>query len=165
MFEIESFICVKMDLAWNNLQWLIWHKTKPNQTKQNRTFLKSQMPFWYVLPRIKVVYQLRVLTFPARFICSDSNLMRKKKERPLSTFQEIRCTFIVWPEETQTLLHFPNLTFCSVYDVAEEEPTPLEAAGTIYCICDWYYLVSKWAVGDNYCSKIQAFFLFKYVCE
>ena len=25
-------ICIKMDLALNNLQWLMYHKTKPNQT-------------------------------------------------------------------------------------------------------------------------------------
>ena len=24
----------KEDLALNNLQWLTWHRTKPNQTKQ-----------------------------------------------------------------------------------------------------------------------------------
>ena len=32
MFEIELFLCTKRDLALNNLQWLIWHQTKP--TKQ-----------------------------------------------------------------------------------------------------------------------------------
>ena len=32
MFEIEQFICIKMDLALNNRQWLMCHKTKPNQT-------------------------------------------------------------------------------------------------------------------------------------
>ena len=26
---MELFICIKMDLALNNLQWLICHKTKP----------------------------------------------------------------------------------------------------------------------------------------
>ena len=31
LFEIELFICIKMDLAINNLQWFICHKTKPNQ--------------------------------------------------------------------------------------------------------------------------------------
>ena len=29
MFEIELFICIKMDLTLNNLQWSICHKTKP----------------------------------------------------------------------------------------------------------------------------------------
>ena len=33
MFEIELFICIKMDLAINNLQWLMCGKTKQNQTK------------------------------------------------------------------------------------------------------------------------------------
>ena len=30
LFEIELFTCIKVDLALNNLQWLICHKTKPN---------------------------------------------------------------------------------------------------------------------------------------
>ena len=29
--EIELFICMKMDWAINNLQWLLCHQTKPNQ--------------------------------------------------------------------------------------------------------------------------------------
>ena len=33
MSEIELFLCIKMDLALNNIQWLICHQTKPNQTK------------------------------------------------------------------------------------------------------------------------------------
>ena len=32
MFDIELFICMKMDLALNNLQRLICHKTLTNQT-------------------------------------------------------------------------------------------------------------------------------------
>ena len=32
LFEKELFICIKMDLALNNLQWLMCHKTKPNKT-------------------------------------------------------------------------------------------------------------------------------------
>ena len=31
LFEIELFICIKMDLELNNLKWLMYHKTKPNQ--------------------------------------------------------------------------------------------------------------------------------------
>ena len=30
-FEIELFILIEMDVALNNLQWLIYHKRKPNQ--------------------------------------------------------------------------------------------------------------------------------------
>ena len=30
MLEIELFVCIELDLALNNLQWLICHKTKPN---------------------------------------------------------------------------------------------------------------------------------------
>ena len=33
MFEIQLFICIKLALALNNLQWLMCHKTKSNQTK------------------------------------------------------------------------------------------------------------------------------------
>ena len=33
LFEIELFICIKLDLALKDLQWLIYHKTKPNKTK------------------------------------------------------------------------------------------------------------------------------------
>ena len=31
LFEIELFICIKMDLALNKLQGLIWHKTQTNK--------------------------------------------------------------------------------------------------------------------------------------
>ena len=33
LFKIELFICIKMDLALDNLQGLIYHKTQPNQSK------------------------------------------------------------------------------------------------------------------------------------
>ena len=38
LFELELFICIKMDLALNNLQGLICHKNKPNThlTEDNR---------------------------------------------------------------------------------------------------------------------------------
>ena len=35
LFEIELIIYIKMDLALNNLQGLIWHKTQP--TNNDRT--------------------------------------------------------------------------------------------------------------------------------
>ena len=37
LFEIELFICIKMDLALNNLRWLICHKTQTN--KQTNIYL------------------------------------------------------------------------------------------------------------------------------
>ena len=37
-FSIEQIIYIKMDLALNNLQRWICHKTKPNQTKLNQTY-------------------------------------------------------------------------------------------------------------------------------
>ena len=42
MFEIELFICIKIDLALNNLQWLICHKTKPNQNKTKQTIYRGK---------------------------------------------------------------------------------------------------------------------------
>ena len=39
-FEIEEFICIKMNLALNNIQWFVCRKTKPKETKPNEeTFL------------------------------------------------------------------------------------------------------------------------------
>ena len=35
LFEIELLICIKADLALNNLKLLMCHKTKPNRTKSN----------------------------------------------------------------------------------------------------------------------------------
>ena len=34
LFEIELFMCIKMDLALNNLQCLLCDKTKPNSNYQ-----------------------------------------------------------------------------------------------------------------------------------
>ena len=36
MFEIELFICIKMDLALNNQQKLICDKTQTNKQKTNK---------------------------------------------------------------------------------------------------------------------------------
>ena len=33
LFEVELLICIKMDLAWNNRQWLMYHKTQPTNLK------------------------------------------------------------------------------------------------------------------------------------
>ena len=33
---MEQIMCMKMDFALNKLQCLIYHKTKPNQTKPNQ---------------------------------------------------------------------------------------------------------------------------------
>ena len=35
MFEIELFICIKMDLALDNLRWLICHKLKQTNKQTN----------------------------------------------------------------------------------------------------------------------------------
>ena len=47
MFEIELIICLKMDLALNNLQWLIYHKTQT--TKQPVIVLYIHSYLWHFL--------------------------------------------------------------------------------------------------------------------
>ena len=45
-----------MDLALNNQQWLICHKTKPNQTKPNpsaQTGCNTRSVFKWILPGLK----------------------------------------------------------------------------------------------------------------
>ena len=37
------FVCIKMNLALKNLQWLMFHETKPNQTKPNPYQLLSTL--------------------------------------------------------------------------------------------------------------------------
>ena len=37
----------KMDLALNNLQWLICHKTKRNQTNNNPSYLELHVTSWF----------------------------------------------------------------------------------------------------------------------
>ena len=49
MFEIELFICIKMDLALNNLKRLICHKNQPN--KQSSSY-KLQILFFLFIPSI-----------------------------------------------------------------------------------------------------------------
>ena len=39
LFEIEPFICIKMDLALNNLQILICHKTLPTNQPTNQRYI------------------------------------------------------------------------------------------------------------------------------
>ena len=54
LFEIELFICIKKDLALNNLQWLICHRIKPNQTKPNQTKSNQIMIFNLFTAKSKV---------------------------------------------------------------------------------------------------------------
>ena len=43
LFEIELFICIKMDLALNNLQRLICHKTQTNKQTINACILENHV--------------------------------------------------------------------------------------------------------------------------
>ena len=38
LLERELFLCIKMPLSLTCLEWLMCHKTKPNQTKSNLKF-------------------------------------------------------------------------------------------------------------------------------
>ena len=53
LIEIELIICIKMDLALNNLQRLICHKTQPiNQLSSNAGALENaEYPFIAIDPR------------------------------------------------------------------------------------------------------------------
>ena len=50
MFEIEQFICIKMDLVLNNPQKLICHKTQTNK-QTNKQIIKNDI--WYFVVSIK----------------------------------------------------------------------------------------------------------------
>ena len=47
LFEIELFICIKMDLALNNLQGLIYHKTQIN--KQMYVYISFIVAYSYLV--------------------------------------------------------------------------------------------------------------------
>ena len=73
MSEKKTFICTKMDLALNNLQWLMCHKTKPNQTKPNQTrppISKSFSPFiiaFVTVPSSRITFGIPVTFIFHRF--------------------------------------------------------------------------------------------------
>ena len=49
------FICIKIDLALNNLQRLICPKTKPNQTKLNPNVTQVSFSFIFTLWSLKTI--------------------------------------------------------------------------------------------------------------
>ena len=68
MFEIELPICIKMDLALNNLQRLICHKTQTT----NQHYLDSISSCWYVL--LKTTDKDLVLSFHSDFLFGQQNI-------------------------------------------------------------------------------------------
>ena len=48
----------KMDLALNNLQWLMCHKTKPNETKSNKVVVNVR-----ALPTSLIVETISLYTY------------------------------------------------------------------------------------------------------
>ena len=60
LFKIELFICIKMDLALNNLQRLICHKTQTNkQTNKHKEFcgLKNDIRIKECKPHTNIIAQ------------------------------------------------------------------------------------------------------------
>ena len=49
MFEIELFICIKMDVALNNLQGLICHKTNKQTNKQTNKKPECHTDFFDII--------------------------------------------------------------------------------------------------------------------
>ena len=48
LFEIEVTISIKMDLALNNLQWLICNKTQPTKQRYLKSFeCVQKLNYWY----------------------------------------------------------------------------------------------------------------------
>ena len=77
LFEIKLFICIKMDLASNNLQCLLYHKTKPNQT------LSSFTPDW-VRSALYVFFSENTLC-PVGWGCRIHRLLLCRGVRPPPT--------------------------------------------------------------------------------
>ena len=50
MFERELFICIKIDLALNNLQMLICHKNQTNKQTNNLKNLPGYITEGHVIP-------------------------------------------------------------------------------------------------------------------
>ena len=70
MFEIELFICIKMDLALNNQQGLICKKTKPNRylpvhfngkLKRYQGFIISSRTLYILKSRLWVIIYSQIL--------------------------------------------------------------------------------------------------------
>ena len=60
LFEIELFIRIKLDLGLDKLQWLICHKTKPNQIIHKQcTHPRTHAPHIYIYIYIYILVVLR----------------------------------------------------------------------------------------------------------
>ena len=93
MFEIELIIYIKMDLALNNLERLICHKTKPNQTKHTHTHTHTHIYIYISL--IEYRYFLSTYFFVNPF------------ELPYWSY-DIRQELV---DKPSIISHFPS-TFC-----------------------------------------------------
>ena len=69
---MELFICIEMNLALNNLQWLICHKTKQNQTNfQTNLFDNTQLHDFKYLHQILMIFKQIYLIIHSYMVSSD----------------------------------------------------------------------------------------------
>ena len=62
----------KEDLALNNLQWLICHKTQPNQTESTPVFLFLFYLYIYIYIYIThIIINIKLLVHESRFVFDD----------------------------------------------------------------------------------------------
>ena len=78
----ELFICIKMNLALNNLQYLICHKTKPNQTLSKQNHFRLSKTTWSIFRYYKEKFLTKLssvikLSFKI-FIKNDEKQQKKK---------------------------------------------------------------------------------------
>ena len=75
MFVKELFICIKMDLSLNNLQWLMWQKNQPipNQTNQKHTHTHTHIYIYIYIYMYIYVYQSNenVANIPIEIISTE----------------------------------------------------------------------------------------------
>ena len=97
LFGIELFICIKMDLALNNLQRLICHKIKPNQ---RNLVVKSTMRnsfvevYWYwwinpadtsLVPKLAFVILSLIYQLPSRLGLQNTLTASLQRGKTLQT--------------------------------------------------------------------------------
>ena len=66
----------KEDLALNNLQWLICHKTQPNQTKQNQIVDNAQNTFSFPLNGFSISEKIEKIKIEQYFVSFLHTLLK-----------------------------------------------------------------------------------------
>ena len=119
------FISIQMDLAFDNLQWLMCHKTKPNQTRPKRVKNKSNSIWmWSILEvlcpmenlREKVCWIPRGLSRRKLIFSFTVHFYLHKYNFSLNTFWT-HLAWYVWEEirKWQMLMHHSLTRFMHMY--------------------------------------------------